>query len=252
MDAPARGRRIAFFGGSFDPPHNGHLAIAQAAREALTLDAVLFAPVALQPLKPAGSSAPFADRAAMTRLAIAGYAGFELSLLDGPRANEPHGKEAGLEEAGLEEAGLGDAPQGRFTPNYTVDTLLRLRQLHGRETELFLLLGADSLRSMHHWRRAAEIPFLAGLIVAARPHAVSDGASLAALLPAGIDCTPDGLNRFVLSNGQGGCGSLTLLPDLDYDISATELRERLRTQPGAALPLPAGVLKYIREHGLYA
>lgn len=60
------GRRVAFFGGSFDPPHLGHLAVARAARKALCLDRVLFAPVGAQPLKPAGSTAPFADRLRMT------------------------------------------------------------------------------------------------------------------------------------------------------------------------------------------
>ena len=66
-----RNMRVAFFGGSFDPPHCGHLAIARAARGALALDRILFAPVGLQPLKQHGASASFADRVAMTRLAIA-------------------------------------------------------------------------------------------------------------------------------------------------------------------------------------
>ncbi|MGA8041301.1 MAG: adenylyltransferase/cytidyltransferase family protein, partial [Terracidiphilus sp.] len=67
--ATAQGQRIAFFGGSFDPPHNGHLAVARAALQALQLDKVLFAPVGTQPLKPHGASAGFADRLAMTQLA---------------------------------------------------------------------------------------------------------------------------------------------------------------------------------------
>jgi nicotinate-nucleotide adenylyltransferase len=67
----AAGSRIAFFGGSFDPPHLGHLAVARAAQAALALDTVLFAPVGAQPLKPQGSTADFEDRLAMTRLAIA-------------------------------------------------------------------------------------------------------------------------------------------------------------------------------------
>ena len=67
---------MAFFGGSFDPPHLGHLAVARAARAAFHLDTVLFAPVGAQPLKPEGSAASFEQRLAMTRLAIAGEPGF--------------------------------------------------------------------------------------------------------------------------------------------------------------------------------
>src|ERR1700728_4305611 len=95
------GARVAFFGGSFDPPHIGHVAVARAARQALHLDRVLFAPVGLQPLKPTGPSASFEDRVAMTRLAIAGQPGFELSLADAPKA-----------------AGA--------APNFTIDTLTTL------------------------------------------------------------------------------------------------------------------------------
>ncbi len=79
-------RRVAFFGGSFDPPHLGHVAVARAARDALRLDAVLFAPVGVQPLKPQGATAGFDDRLEMTRLAVAGEPGFEVSLIDAPRA----------------------------------------------------------------------------------------------------------------------------------------------------------------------
>ena len=130
--------RIAFFGGSFDPPHLGHLAIARAAREKLRLEMVLFAPVGHQPLKPDGASASFEDRVAMLRLAIAGESSFQLSMADAPGE----------------------------TPNYTIDTLTRLREELDPAAELFLLIGADALRSLSQWHRAAEIPFAASLIVA--------------------------------------------------------------------------------------
>src|SRR5580704_16597420 len=91
-DGPSKvGSRVAFFGGSFDPPHLGHLAVARAARDAFQLDKVLFAPVGTQPLKPEGSSASFEQRVAMTRLAIEAEAGFVVSLADAPKVTgEPN------------------------------------------------------------------------------------------------------------------------------------------------------------------
>ncbi len=157
------GGRVALFGGSFDPPHLGHLAVARAARAALSLDTVLFAPVGAQPLKPAGSTASFEDRVAMTRLAIAGEPGFTLSLID--------------------------APQPGSEPNYTLNTLLSLRAGLPPECELFCLMGADSFLSLRRWHGAAEIPFAAALIVASRPAHSGSGPmadDLAAALPQGL------------------------------------------------------------------
>src|SRR5258708_25210276 len=129
------GGRVAFFGGSFDPPHLGHLAVARAARDALQLDRVLFAPVGAQPLKPQGSTAPFNDRLAMTQLAIAGERGFAVSLVDAPN---PDSK-----------------------PNYTVETLRTLCTGLPSGGSLYCLMGADSFVSLRRWHGAAEIPFVA-------------------------------------------------------------------------------------------
>src|SRR5580698_610806 len=133
------GMRVAFFGGSFDTPHQGHLAVARAAREALALDTVLFAPVGAQPLKPEGSTASFEDRVAMTRLAIAGEPGFDVSLVD--------------------------APTPSAAPNYTFETLFDLRAQLPPKGALFCLMGSDSFFGLRRWHRAAEIPFIAPLIV---------------------------------------------------------------------------------------
>ena len=221
MPSPAR---VAFFGGSFDPPHLGHLAVARAAWEALRLDHVLFAPVGSQPLKPKGATASFADRLEMTRLAIAGDSGFEVSLLDAPHADG--------------------------APNYTLDTLQTLRE-HLPRAELFLLLGADSFALLRNWRGAAEIPFAASLIVASRPG--QDIGNLTAFLPAGLslsDGTSNGeLNVYVLKNGTGKTTEFYLLPGLDVPISASQIRAQ--TRAGAPSPLPEAVAEYIHHHHLY-
>jgi nicotinate-nucleotide adenylyltransferase len=237
-EAPCRGGRVAFFGGSFDPPHLGHLAVARAARDALHLDRVLFAPVGAQPLKPKGSTAPFADRLAMTELAIAGEPGFEISLADAPSA------------------------AGR--PNYTLDTLRELRSGLSAQGCLFCLMGADSFASLRQWHGAAEIPFAASLVVASRPGQNLE--DVACCLPEGLrlvrevtggDAEPGGtveLRSYVIGNAMGETAPFYLLPDLDVEISATDIRSQIRSSPQAGSApesIPARVAEYIRTHGLY-
>jgi nicotinate-nucleotide adenylyltransferase len=216
--------RIAFFGGSFDPPHLGHIAVARAAQQSLSLDRVLFAPVGLQPLKPAGPTASFQDRVAMTRLAIAAEPSFELSLADAPNP----------------------------APNYTFDTLAQFRLTLSADSQLYLLIGADSFRTLHHWHHAAELPFLAQLIVASRPN--ENIGNLNRLLPKGIDLQPipNQPDQFTLTNSSGQRSQLTILPNLHYEISATQLRNHLQnpTANHSQLLNPA-VEQYIRHHHLY-
>ncbi len=235
------GSRVAFFGGSFDPPHLGHLAVARAAQAALRLDRILFAPVGAQPLKPDGATASFPDRAAMTRQAIEGEPGFELSLLDAPR------------------------PDG--SPNYTLESLHTLRS-ELPEAELFLLLGADSLAQLRNWHGAAEIPFAASLVVASRPGQSLD--NLTSMIPEGLSLStapgeapgyassghasgetaagPE-LLAATLTNAAGETAPFYLLPGLYVDISASQIRAQ--TRAGAPSPLPPAVAEYIRRHQLY-
>jgi len=154
--------------------------VARAAQEALGLDSVLFAPVGTQPLKPQGTVAGFEDRLAMTRLAIAAVPAFALSLADAPR------------------------PSGE--PNYTLETLLALRAQLPRQSTLFCLMGADSFAAFRRWHRAAEIPFVAPLIVASRPGEYLN--NLDSALPDGLTFEPapitDGLAVKILDSEQGG------------------------------------------------
>ncbi len=233
-----QGDRIAFFGGSFDPPHLGHLAIARAARTALDLDRVLFAPVGAQPLKPKGSTASFADRLAMTELAIAGEPGFEISR--------------------------SDAPNSAGEPNYTLETLRKLRACLPAGACLYCLMGADSFASLRRWHGAADIPFAAWLIVASRPGQDLD--DLARFLPydvmlqtASLDSQNSArgeidLRRYLINNAAGETAPFYLLPGLDVEISASEIRTQVRSsspESATAGSLPPRVAAYIREHGLY-
>ena len=247
------GRRVAFFGGSFDPPHLGHLAVARAARAAFALDAVLFAPVGMQPLKPEGPAASFEDRLAMTRLAIASEPGFEVSLADAPRSfGAPKSSGATRLAAGH-----------RAAPNYTIDTLQNLRSSLAPESTLFCLMGADSFLGLGRWLRAVEIPFVAPLIVASRPGQQLD--DLAAALPQGLtlEAAPGAgladsgleLRPYLLRNREGETTPFFLMPGVNVEISASEIREQIAAARGSQLPchplLPGAVMEAIRERGLY-
>ncbi len=147
--------RIALFGGTFDPPHRGHLAIARAAAEAFQLDAILFAPAGRQPLKLDGDSSSFADRLAMTTLACKQNGRFQSSAIDAPR------------------------PDG--LPNYTVDTLTELHRIMRDDTGavIFNLVGADSFLDLPRWREPNLLLELAQWIVVSRPgFSLNDLASL--------------------------------------------------------------------------
>jgi nicotinate-nucleotide adenylyltransferase len=235
-------RRVAFFGGSFDPPHKGHLAVARAAQTALGLDAVLFAPVGAQPLKEQGAQASFEDRVAMTRLAIAGEPGFALSLAD--------------------------APSAAGTPNYSLETLRRVRaELEsglGAACRLFFLVGADALFGLRQWHRAAEVPFAAEMVVASRPGQAVDDQALAAALPDGLrvarkaegDEMRDGVRvrGFRVGNGRGAIAELYLLPGVDERVSASEIRARAGAAKDASALrewVPEAVAAYIWAHALY-
>lgn len=133
--------RIGVFGGTFDPPHLGHLLLAETARERLELDRVLFVPARVPPHKRSGSVSPPATRLALLRAALRGT-GFRISRVE-------------LERPG---------------PSYTVDTLERLSRRHPR-ARFYLLVGADSLADLATWRAPDRILELAVLAVASRPGA---------------------------------------------------------------------------------
>ncbi len=149
------GQRIGIYGGTFDPVHIGHLAIAEEVRWALHLDQVIFVPAAHQPLK---GSAPLADalhRLEMLRLACASNPTFAVSDL------ELH----------------------RPPPSYTRDTLVSLRHHLPPASDLTLIIGSDAARHLPHWYRIHEILRLAHLAIVARPDHPCDLAELEARLP---------------------------------------------------------------------
>jgi nicotinate-nucleotide adenylyltransferase len=197
--------RVALFGGSFDPPHHGHIAIATAAADVFDLDRVLFAPVGRQPLKSETAAASFADRLAMVELACKIDKRFVVSDVDAPR------------------------PDG--APNYTVDTLQRLREAEP-DARLFNLVGADSFLNLRRWHEPERLLKLAEWIVVSRPgFALADLSSL-------------GLTPFER-------GRVHLLQTVHEDVTATNLRERLEAGDLCGDVLAPEVAAYIEAHRLY-
>ena len=132
--------RLGLLGGTFDPPHYGHLLAAQEVAWRLNIDRVLFLPARQNPLKRGEPSSSAEDRCEMVALAVADNPIFELSRLD----------------------------LDRPPPSYTAD-LLRALQLP--EHELFFLVGADILPELPKWREPQQIVQLARLVVVNRPGA---------------------------------------------------------------------------------
>ncbi len=136
-DAP---RRIGVFGGTFDPPHVGHLWLAASAADAVGLDQVLFMPAAQPPHKGGRLVTRAADRLLMTRLAIQGEPSFELSGLE-------------MERPG---------------PSYTIDSVVELKRLHP-DAALMLIMAADSLAQIDSWREPDRLLEEIEWVVGPRP-----------------------------------------------------------------------------------
>ncbi len=203
--------RIGFFGGSFDPPHLGHLAIGQAAAEAFSLSRILFAPTGRQPLKTNGAFASFEDRLRMVSL---------LCELQPPSARLCF------------EASSVDAPHADGSSNYTVDALSKLRSDCSPNDTLFVLVGADAFLGLPNWKSPHSLLQLAEWIVVSRP-----GVSLQSLQA--LDLTPGQRSR------------VHLLESVNEPASATSVRELLSAGSDCSGLLPASILNYIRAHHLY-
>jgi nicotinate-nucleotide adenylyltransferase len=201
--------RVGLFGGSFDPPHRGHLAVAEAVRNTFALDRILLAPAAIQPLKPEGAHASFADRLRMVELLCDGANGIEASAIDGPQTGG--------------------------TPNYTIDTLHRLRDELPPNAEVFVIVGADAFLGIRQWKNPEALLTQARWIVVSRP---------------GFDLHQ--LKALQLTAEQRA--RIETLSDFENPVSATEIRERLHEHApasGGADLVPPKVLEYIRAHHLY-
>jgi nicotinate-nucleotide adenylyltransferase len=156
--------RIGIFGGTFDPPHLGHLALAEAAREQLGLDCVLWVVAGQSPLKQDSEAAPAAQRLEMVQAAIAGHPAFALSQVD----------------------------VARPAPHYTVDTVAIIAA-ERPDAELYFIMGEDSLRDLPRWRQPGDLLARCRLAVFQRPGVDTDLTQLEAAIP-GLAARVDWVN----------------------------------------------------------
>lgn len=215
-------RPLVFYGGTFDPVHEGHLAIARAARDALPAE-VRLVPAADPPHKDA-THAEAAHRAGMLELAIDGAPGLCVDRRE-------------LERAG---------------PSYSVDTLRGLREEHGDERPLVWLVGSDSLLQLDTWHRWRELFVLAHVLAVQRPGAEVDRERLAVRAPAVHAEVADRWreSRELAATAAGGFALLA--PATLRGESSTELRRRIRAGEPWRDWMPPQVADYIVANGLYA
>lgn len=227
---------IGLFGGTFDPVHRAHAALAQAAMERCKLHRIYFVPANIPPHKQQRPLAPFVHRYAMLVLATASQKAFVPSLLEAPDENSTPGRKR---------------PQD--APNYTIDTVRRLKRSLKRSDRLFLLVGMDAFADISKWHEAEALFRECIFIVAGRPgYSLADVANS---LPEKLRPRAEVTRPF---QKHAACGDLVLpgvhihfLEDLHQPASATAIRQ------AAALGKPLGrfldpaVEEYIKKTGLY-
>jgi len=215
--------KLGLYGGAFNPIHRCHLLVAETAKTRLGLDAVLFIPTGDPPHKPQSDFIPAAHRLEMVRLAIAPYPYFQVS---------------GIETMQL-------------AKSYTIDTLRKLRTIHPANTRFTFIIGLDAFKEIASWKEPDSLLQLCEFAVVSRPGSlfkplinlsilgIKDTAPLERL-----DAGQAEAQEIQLTNGQ----SLWGLPIPPCNVSAQDIRTRLKHSQTLENLLPAGVESYILQY----
>ncbi|NVN98190.1 MAG: nicotinate (nicotinamide) nucleotide adenylyltransferase [Geobacteraceae bacterium] len=210
---------IGLLGGTFNPIHNAHLRIAEAARDRLGLDKILFIPAATPPHKELDGEISFKHRCSMVALAI---------------ADNPH-------------FAVSDIEQQRGGRSYTVDTLFELKNLYP-DDQLYFIIGSDSFLDIASWYKVVEIFNLCNIVVIERPEAlIADPISP---LPVAIRSEFCYVHEELRLTHRSGF-SVFFVPDTQLDISSSSLRSMIRENKSTRYLLPDSVAKYISEKRIY-
>jgi nicotinate-nucleotide adenylyltransferase len=214
--------RLGILGGTFNPIHLGHLVLAEALRDRLALDRVLFVPAGTPPHKPAGGLVAGLHRYAMVSLAVAGHPAFVACPVE-------------VERPG---------------PSYSADTVERLAG-DWPGARLFFLMGSDTFLDLPTWRTPERLGVFATLAVGYRagspfePDGPAAGAVLARLGRPGWRRVPP------VAADTLAPGDCALVETRSVAVSAREVRERLAAGQSVRYRVPLPVAEYIADHRLY-
>jgi len=223
---------IAFFGGTFDPVHRGHITVARAAVAKFNLKQVWFTPADIPPHKQKAPVTSFYHRYAMVSLAVQGEKEFIPSLLEAPAL---------------------DSADSARKPSYSIETVRRVKKSLGKSDHLYFLIGMDAFKDIAKWYKAEELLAECDFIVAARPgYSLADVASS---LPQKLRPAPAVTKLFRKQEMVGPLvlpgATLHMLPETHENVSATQIRNA--AQRGGALKrlVPDAVAEYIQKQQLY-
>jgi nicotinate-nucleotide adenylyltransferase len=213
-------RSVALFGGTFDPIHAGHIAVAEAAQKRFHLDTVYFVPSSRPPHKTKPALTPFLHRYAMVALACADHADFQPSTAEAPDGAAPH-------------------------VVYTYDTVKKYRREHP-DDHLYFIVGADQFLEIPTWRNYEALLDSCDFIIASRPGFRVDALRL--VVP------PEKLGRTQSSDPNAIVlrkSTVHILTTVASHISSTEIRQRLASRRNIHGLVPPRVEEYILGQALY-
>ncbi|MDP9162243.1 MAG: nicotinate-nucleotide adenylyltransferase [Acidobacteriota bacterium] len=230
---------IGIFGGTFDPIHLGHIALARTAHERFQLGRVLFVPAGVPPLRSQSSVASFFHRYAMVALATREEKAFVPSLMEAPETESV----VAIKGAKREISGA----------NYTVDTVRRLKGNLKSSDRLFFIVGIDAFKDISKWHEPEMLLKMCDFIVASRPgYSLADVANA---LPESLRPTPSVTRPFAKQSATGDLMlkgvSVHLLDGVNQNISATEIRKAIAEKRPLKKLLDPAVADYIKKMGLY-
>jgi nicotinate-nucleotide adenylyltransferase len=212
-------KRIAFYGGSFDPVHDGHIAVARGLIDQFSLDWFVFIPAFHAPHKPHRTPTSAYHRYAMLSIATNDLNNVSVSTMEIDLPEKP----------------------------YTVETLTRINEEHPDDS-IFFVMGADSWMDITTWREWEKVLTMANQIVVTRPGVEIGFDHVSEVIRSRIiDLRQDGKKR---SNTEEK--SVYITDAIQFDVSATEIRERIQAGgPERFSELPIEVAKYIEKYQIY-
>jgi nicotinate-nucleotide adenylyltransferase len=219
---------LAFFGGTFDPVHHGHTALARAAAERFDLARVYFVPANIPPHKQRYPISEYAHRYAMVVLATMSEKAFVPSLLEAP---SPAGNSA----------------------NYSIETIRRLKKTLKKSDRLYLLIGIDAFKDIAKWHQAEALFRECEFIIGSRPgYSLADVANS---LPESLRPKSSVTKPFAKQPAKGDLAlngvTIHLLENVHQPISATAIREAVAAKKPLRKFVDPAVADYIKKVGLY-